>query len=116
MRRIVIGVSTVGRRPATRVFYGREPSGPYVTLDAMNSSHQRRTAACFVTLVVIASSAACSSSTSDAPSPAPSVPHTPGPTEKSINPTGGNLFTPPVKAPPPQAPAPGNLPGNMPKN
>jgi hypothetical protein len=29
------------------------------------------------------------------------------PTEKSINPTGGNLFTPPVKAPP----APTGVPG-----
>ncbi|WP_319445804.1 MULTISPECIES: hypothetical protein [unclassified Mycobacterium] len=29
------------------------------------------------------------------------------PTEKSINPTGGNLFTPPVKAPP----APTAIPG-----
>ncbi|BBY28423.1 hypothetical protein GCM10023114_20510 [Mycolicibacterium sediminis] len=35
---------------------------------------------------------------------APSV----SPTEKSINPTGGNLFTPPVKAPP----APTALPGD----
>ncbi|MCW2520763.1 MAG: hypothetical protein JWR46_3382 [Mycobacterium sp.] len=34
---------------------------------------------------------------------APSV----SPTEKSINPTGGNLFTPPVKAPP----APTAIPG-----
>jgi hypothetical protein len=31
----------------------------------------------------------------------------PSPTEKSINPTGGNLFTPPVKAPP----APTAIPG-----
>jgi hypothetical protein len=30
------------------------------------------------------------------------------PTEKSINPTGGNLFTPPVKAPP----APTAIPGH----
>src|SRR6476659_3988141 len=36
----------------------------------------------------------------------------PPPTEKSINPTGGNLFSPPVKAPGPPTPAPGNLPGN----
>ena len=36
----------------------------------------------------------------------------PAPTEKSINPTGGNLFTPPVQAPGPPTPAPGNLPGN----
>ncbi|MDT5017320.1 MAG: hypothetical protein QOD39_3480 [Mycobacterium sp.] len=35
---------------------------------------------------------------------APSV----APTEKSINPTGGNLFTPPVKAPP----APTAIPGD----
>ncbi len=35
--------------------------------------------------------------------------------EKSISPTGGNLFTPTVKAPGPQTAAPGNLPGNSPK-
>ena len=40
------------------------------------------------------------STTTTAPSPAP--------TEKSINPTGGNLFTPPVKAPP----APTAIPGD----
>jgi hypothetical protein len=39
-----------------------------------------------------------------APPPAPPV----APTEKSINPTGGNLFTPPVKAPP----APTGIPGD----
>ncbi|WP_110318400.1 hypothetical protein [Mycolicibacterium moriokaense] len=39
--------------------------------------------------------------TSAAPPPAPA------PTEKSINPTGGNLFTPPVYAPP----APTAIPG-----
>jgi hypothetical protein len=38
---------------------------------------------------------------------APSAP-TVAPTEKSINPTGGNLFTPPVKAPP----APTAIPGD----
>ena len=38
------------------------------------------------------------------PAPPPSV----APTEKSINPTGGNLFTPPVKAPP----APTAIPGD----
>ena len=31
----------------------------------------------------------------------------PAPTEKSINPTGGNLFTPPVKAPPAPTEPPG---------
>ncbi|MDH6196949.1 hypothetical protein M2272_003602 [Mycobacterium frederiksbergense] len=39
----------------------------------------------------------------DTPAPPPSV----EPTEKSINPTGGNLFTPDVKAPP----APTGVPG-----
>jgi hypothetical protein len=38
------------------------------------------------------------------PAPAPPV----APTEKSINPTGGNLFTPPVKAPS----APTAIPGD----
>ena len=45
--------------------------------------------------------------TSATPAPPP-----PAPTEKSINPTGGNLFTPSVIAPGPPTPAPGNLPGN----
>ena len=43
-------------------------------------------------------------SATTAPPPAPA----PAPTEKSINPTGGNLFTPPVKAPP----APTAIPGD----
>ena len=38
---------------------------------------------------------------------APSAPPV-APTEKSINPTGGNLFTPPVKAPPPATAIPGD--------
>ena len=38
--------------------------------------------------------------------PAP-PPQAPAPTEKSINPTGGNLFTPPVKAPPAPTEPPG---------
>ena len=33
------------------------------------------------------------------------------PSEKSINPTGGNLFTPPVKAPPAPTVPPGQHPG-----
>jgi hypothetical protein len=58
----------------------------------------------------------------EAPAPEPSTvtktvtatpaPPPPPPTEKSINPTGGNLFSPPVKAPGPPTPAPGNEPGN----
>ena len=43
--------------------------------------------------------------TTSAETPAPPPPT---PTEKSINPTGGNLFTPPVKAPP----APTAIPGD----
>jgi hypothetical protein len=35
----------------------------------------------------------------------------PAPTEKSINPTGGNLFTPSVVAPPAPTVAPGQHPG-----
>lgn len=35
----------------------------------------------------------------------------PTPTEKSISPTGGNAFTPPIKAPPAPTVAPGQHPG-----
>ena len=79
----------------------------------MNSRHTRRIAAglgvaAFVSMGVLT---ACGGSESPSPSSttttttttAPSV----TPTEKSINPTGGNLFTPPVKAPP----APTGMPG-----
>jgi hypothetical protein len=38
-------------------------------------------------------------------------PPAPAPTEKSINPTGGNLFTPPVVAPPAPTVPPGQHPG-----
>jgi hypothetical protein len=50
--------------------------------------------------------------TATSPAASPPPPATPAPpvapTEKSINPTGGNLFTPPVKAPP----APTAIPGD----
>ena len=49
-------------------------------------------------------SPAPSSTTTTTTTTAPSL----SPTEKSINPTGGNLFTPPVKAPP----APTGVPGD----
>ena len=39
------------------------------------------------------------------------APATPSPTEKSINPTGGNLFTPPVVAPAAPTVPPGQHPG-----
>jgi hypothetical protein len=51
-------------------------------------------------------SPAPSSTTTTTTTTAP--PATVSPTEKSINPTGGNLFTPPVKAPP----APTGVPGD----
>ena len=43
-----------------------------------------------------------------APPPATPAPPPPSPVEKSINPTGGNQFSPPVKAPP----APTAIPGD----
>jgi hypothetical protein len=46
------------------------------------------------------------------PAPPAQAPPAQVPVEKSINPTGGNLFSPPVKAPGPPTPAPGNEPGN----
>lgn len=46
--------------------------------------------------------------TTTAPPATPAPPPTLEPTEKSINPTGGNLFTPDVKAPGPQTAIPGN--------
>ena len=44
-------------------------------------------------------------------SPSSTAAPAPVPTEKSINPTGGNLFTPGVKAPPAQTVPPGQHPG-----
>jgi hypothetical protein len=49
-----------------------------------------------------------STTTTTTSAPATSAPPTVAPTEKSINPTGGNLFTPPVKAPPPPTAIPGD--------
>lgn len=78
----------------------------------MNSRLTRRVAAGLgiAAFVSMGALTACSGSQSTSPSStttttttAPSV----TPTEKSINPTGGNLFTPPVKAPP----APTAIPG-----
>ncbi len=78
----------------------------------MNSRLTRRVAAGLgiAAFVSMGALTACSGSESTSPSStttttttAPSV----TPTEKSINPTGGNLFTPPVKAPP----APTAIPG-----
>lgn len=68
-------------------------------------------------VAMVGLSAACGTSeekapetttTTTTPSSAPSSAPPLSPTEKSINPTGGNLFTPPVKAPP----APTAIPGD----
>jgi hypothetical protein len=65
----------------------------------------------------VASIASCSSNGSNAPSTTQSPtttattiqsPLPPAPTEKSLNPTGGNLFTPTVHAPPAATAIPGN--------
>jgi hypothetical protein len=82
----------------------------------------RAVAGAAVLVGVVASIASCSGNGANAPSttqsptttttttmqsPTPGAPP-PAPTEKSINPTAGNLFTPTVHAPP----APTAIPGN----
>jgi hypothetical protein len=52
-----------------------------------------------------------STTTTTTTTSSPSSSAAPAPTEKSINPTGGNLFTPGVKAPPAPAVPPGQHPG-----
>lgn len=85
--------------------------------------HSRTLTCCVAAAALVTSLAACSSSEKESPtsttpttttsSPASESPTSP--TEKSINPTGGNLFTPEITAPGPPTPAPGNLPGNHPR-
>jgi hypothetical protein len=90
----------------------------------MNMDHRRTTAAGLLLFAVISATVVgCSSGGEKAPATSTtstttssSQTTTPSPTEKGLNPTGGNSFSPSVKAPGPQAPAPGNLPGNAPKN
>ena len=66
---------------------------------------------------IIAMTAACGNGGNQAPSSTttttttPSSAPPPAPTEKSINPTGGNLFTPPVQAPGAPTVQPGQHPG-----
>jgi hypothetical protein len=80
-----------------------------------------RMLACAGGLALIAMTAACGSGGNQAPSSTTttttttstttsSAPPT-APTEKSINPTGGNLFTPPVQAPGVPTVQPGEHPG-----
>ena len=66
---------------------------------------------------IIAMTAACGNGGNQAPSSTttttttPSSAPPPAPTEKSINPTGGNLFTPPVQALGAPTVQPGQHPG-----
>ena len=52
-----------------------------------------------------------STTTTTTTTSSPSSTAPPAPTEKSVSPTGGNLFTPGVKAPPAPAVPPGQHPG-----
>jgi hypothetical protein len=51
------------------------------------------------------------STTTTTTTSSPSSTAAPTPTEKSVNPTGGNLFTPGIKAPPAATVPPGQHPG-----
>ncbi|GAB7067078.1 hypothetical protein [Mycolicibacterium hodleri] len=78
----------------------------------MNSRLTRRVAAGLGVAAFISMGALTACGGSEKPSPSSTTETTTTapsatPTEKSINPTGGNLFTPPVKAPP----APTAIPG-----
>ncbi len=89
-------------------------------IETSNAARLVRVVAGAVVLAGLAASiASCSGNRSNAPSttqppmtttthsPTPSAPR-PAPTEKSINPTGGNLFSPTVHAPPAPTAVPGN--------
>ena len=74
-----------------------------------------------VLVAMVAVTAGCGTSGNQGPattttatttsSPSSAAAPAPAPTEKSVNPTGGNLFTPAVKAPPAQTVPPGQHPG-----
>jgi hypothetical protein len=77
----------------------------------MHSRHTRRIAAGLGVAALISMGALTACGGSESPSPTSTTTTTTAPsatpTEKSISPSGGNLFTPPVKAPP----APTGMPG-----
>jgi hypothetical protein len=91
-------------------------------MDLRSVDRRRVTVAGGAVLIAVgALTAACGTSGNQAPSTTtttttttttapPSIP-APAPTEKSINPTGGNLFTPPVTAPAAPNVPPGQHPG-----
>lgn len=75
----------------------------------MSSTHiGRRPLGAAVLIAMAAVSAAPGHSVDQAPS---TTPPSSSPTEKGISPTGGNLFSPPVKARPAQTVSPGRHPG-----
>ena len=79
----------------------------------MERMHIRRTAGVLGVAAIVAMAAltACGGGETESPSSTTTTPSTTPnvtPTEKGINPTGGNSFSPPVKAPP----APTAIPGN----
>lgn len=77
----------------------------------MNKQTTRRIAATVgISAAIFAGALSACSTESKEPTPTETSTTTPSvsPTEKSINPTGGNLFTPDVKAPP----APTAIPGD----
>jgi hypothetical protein len=69
------------------------------------------TAGCSTTGSHAPSSTTTTTTTTTTPSMTPPSGAPMSPTEKSINPTGGNLFTPPVSATPAQTVPPGQHPG-----
>jgi hypothetical protein len=76
----------------------------------MKSRLTRRVTAGFgiAAVVLMGALTACGGGESGGPSSTTTTTTTaPSPTEKSINPTGGNSFSPPIKAPP----APTAIPG-----
>jgi hypothetical protein len=85
----------------------------------MDSRQMRRLgAACGVAAIIAMGglTAACGGGEKKAPETTPTTTTTTtssvaAPTEKSINPTGGNLFTPPVQATPAPNVPPGQHPG-----
>jgi hypothetical protein len=61
--------------------------------------------------VLAALTAGCGGTTAPQPSTSTTTTTTPSATEKQLQPGGGNLFTPTVKAPPAATVAPGQHPG-----
>ncbi len=107
-------------RPLQGVSYQAQSIGDVMMENSNAVRLARFVGGAAVLAALVASIASCSSNGSNAPSttrpptttattqsPTPVAP-SPAPTEKSISPTGGNLFTPTAHA----SPAPTAIPGN----